>query len=108
MTKGLIVALVLTGVCMVGGVVLLGLPGAILFELSAPLLQLLFGRDALKALPPDSLWPIAIIITVFWPLSIIGGYVVAFRLLHATGRGWQILSFAAILVLWDAVLSSVC
>lgn len=108
MTKGLIIALVVAVISAIGGIVLLGIPGAILFELASPFVGLVFGRDALNALPPDSMWPIAIVITLLWPISIVVGYLLAFRLGHNLARVWQIVSFAAILLLWDVVLSSAC
>jgi hypothetical protein len=106
--KGLTIA-ILTTIASAGlGILTLGLPGAIVFEAFGPLLRLIFGTDALERLPPDSAWPIAIVIALLWPAGILAGYLIGFRLLkHATFAG-QIGSFVAVLVSWCGVLAVVC
>src|SRR5262245_50238778 len=61
------------------GILTLGLPGAIIFAACGPLLRVIFGSDALERLPPDSMWPIAILIALLWPISMIIGYLVGFQ-----------------------------
>lgn len=106
--KGLLISVGVATLFVVGGVVTLGLPGAVLFTLNAPVLWLLFGADALDKLPPDSYWPIALVMTLLWPASIVAGYLVAFWLLRGASRVGRWGSFAAVLVVWSDILATAC
>jgi hypothetical protein len=106
--KGLTIVILATIASASLGILSLGLPGAIIFEAFGPLLRLIFGSDALERLPPDSGWPIAIVIALLWPLSIVIGYLVGFRLLKNASRAGQIGGFVAVVVSWCGVLTVVC
>lgn len=90
------------------GIATLGLLGALLFILCAPVLWALFGWDALDVLPPDSMWPIAIYITLLWPPSIPVAYLLVTRFLPPSRRIRKIASFMIVLMLWAAFLSVGC
>lgn len=105
--KGFWIAVIVAVACLVVGMLLLGLPGAAIFVASTPLLQLLFGANALDRLPADSYWPIGIMITLLWPPSIVVGYLLAYRALAAAARGWQHAGFVATLAAWGLALSIV-
>ena len=108
MTKGLIISLVVMAIAVVGGILTLGLPGAVLFTLGTPVLWLIFGAQAVDQLPADSLWPIAIVMAIAWPISIVIGYLVASRLLRSTTRLARLGSFVGVLIGWNAVLTTIC
>jgi hypothetical protein len=103
--RGLIIAVVVAVGVAVLSLLLLGLPGAILFEMSSPFIALLFGTGASDRLPPDSMWPVAIYITLLWPVSIVIGYLVAFRMLGNQRQWVRIIAFLSILYLWALLLS---
>ena len=84
-----------------GSVALVGLPGAILFGLMQPVLWLGFGPDAWDRLPGDSLWPIALVISLLWPVSFVPGYLIAYG-------PTRIAIFLAVLAAWNLVLSVWC
>ena len=106
--KGITIS-ILAAVAVAGlGILSLGLPGAIIFGAFGPLLRAIFGPGALERLPPDSAWPIAILIALLWPVSIVAGYLVGFRLLRTAPIAVQIGGFAAALVIWGGVLSVAC
>lgn len=87
------------------GMGLVGLPGAVLYELSAPWVRLLL-REGYHDLG-DAAWPVAIIITLAWPASLVIAYVIAhgpLRRRRAWVR-WMTLilvpyAFAVSLALW--------
>jgi hypothetical protein len=105
--KGFWIALLAALGTAIGGMLLLGLPGAVIFTLATPVIRLLFGAQAREALPADSLWPIAIVITLLWPVSIVAGYLVAYRLLAPAAPVWRHAAFVAVLAGWGLLLSVV-
>jgi hypothetical protein len=105
MIKGLIISALIAGASVLLGILTLGIPGALLFELSSPLLRLIFGADAINRLPPDSMWPIAIYMTLFWPISIVIGYALVAWLFRELPRLGQIGVIALTVFGWSAALS---
>ncbi|HNP71622.1 MAG TPA: hypothetical protein PLO33_04715 [Kouleothrix sp.] len=105
MTRGFWFALGAALLSAVGGMMLLGLPGALIFAVATPVITLLFGAGALDALPADSYWPIAIFITLLWPPSIVAGYLLAYRRLAGATAMRRHASFVAVLAVWGLVLS---
>ena len=71
--KGLLIALLFSGASVVLGLVLLGLPGALIYEVAVHLV-LGHGADDLK---PDAAWPLAIAMSLFWPLGVPFGWLLA-------------------------------
>ncbi|MDF2630685.1 MAG: hypothetical protein K0R39_4516, partial [Symbiobacteriaceae bacterium] len=99
--------LLITALVIVGGLMVLGLPGAVLFTLSRPVLALFYGRGFMERLPGDSAWPLAIGLTVLWPLGLWPLYLLVGRLLpELTGWG-KVGAYAGLLYLWGALLSAV-
>lgn len=66
MSRALIIALVSAAVLMVGGIALLGLPGAIYGTLADPVVTALRGLPE-PVLTGDRAWPMAILLTLVVP-----------------------------------------
>jgi uncharacterized membrane protein YhaH (DUF805 family) len=69
----------------VGGIALLGIPGAVVYGVSAPVVQLMLGAR-FHSLNED-VWPAAIITTLTWPASLVVAYALANGPLRRRGRG---------------------
>jgi hypothetical protein len=63
----LVVALIVAAVLMVGGLVVLGIPGAVYASVTAPLAELLRGLPPGSLLTGDRAWPLAIVMTLAVP-----------------------------------------
>jgi hypothetical protein len=88
-----------------GGMALLGLPGAVIYELCAPWVRLMLGGRFTEL--GDGAWPAAIVITLTWPASLVVAYAVANGPLRRRGRmlRWAALvlipyAFGVALALW--------
>ncbi len=66
MSRALIIALVSAAVLMVGGIVLLGLPGAVYGTLADPVVSAIRGLPE-PVLTGDRAWPMAILLTLAVP-----------------------------------------
>ena len=77
-----------------GGMLLMGLPGAVIYELSAPWVG---GRSAALG---DGAWGAAIYITLTWPFSLVLAYIAATGPLR--GWGWMVRTLAWIVILYGA------
>jgi hypothetical protein len=75
-----------------GGIMLLGIPGALLMEIASPVSGLFTG----KKLPADSAWPMAIILALIWPWFMLPGRWLAGRLLRPGAPWWRGVSLAAL------------
>lgn len=100
-----IVTAVVAGLLALGGIALLGIPGAVVYGISAPWVQLLMGPRYTDL--GDAAWPAAILITLTWPASLLIAYVVANGPLRRRGRAlrWAALLlipylFGILLALW--------
>lgn len=67
MPGSVIAALVAAGILMVGGLVLLGIPGAVYASLTAPIAEILRGLPPGSLLTGDRAWPLAIVMTLAVP-----------------------------------------
>ncbi|CAN7160664.1 hypothetical protein [Devosia sp. LjRoot3] len=67
MPGSVVVALIVAAVLMVGGLVVLGIPGAIYAVVTAPVAELLRGLPAGSLLGGDRAWPLAIVMTLAVP-----------------------------------------
>ena len=54
------------------GMALLGLPGAMWLAVSAPVIEMIWGR---MQVPADAGWPLAIMVTQVWPVALVLAYV---------------------------------
>lgn len=94
MRRGLLVSLIIAAVLMVGGLVLLGLPGAIYAVFTAPLVELFRGLPAGSLLTGDRAWPTAILMTLAVPPALPLAVWLVGRLRPAAGwvekTGWVI------------------
>lgn len=99
--------LLITGLVILGGLAVLGLPGAVLFTLSRPVLALVYGRGFMERLPGDAAWPAAIGLTFTWPIGLWPLHALVSRLWPGL-EGWgKVGAYAAALYLWAALLSAV-
>ena len=98
MSKRLRWSLGLAPLLMLAGVALLGLPGAFIFELTMAVVGSLFGFSSAD-LPADAAWPLALYLSLLWPL----GLPLA-ALLAGRGRGalWR---YALVLLSWCTAAS---
>jgi hypothetical protein len=71
----LVVAGLAAVVSIVGVMPLMGIPGAVVYELSAPWVQSILGEGYAEL--GDGAWPAAIVMTLAWPSSIVLAYVIA-------------------------------
>ena len=86
-------ALLFAGAMVVLGLVLLGLPGALIYEVAA---RLLLGRGA-DDLAADAAWPLAILMSVLWPFGVPMGWLLA-RLAARRRASFPFAGRAAVLV----------
>lgn len=93
--------LISSGLLALGGLALLGLPGAACLELVSPVVGLVTERRA----EGDAAWPMAILHTIFWPWLLLPAYAVAATRFSA-GRP-RVLATTALTVLGALVLAMV-
>lgn len=67
MPGSLVAALIVAGILMLGGLVILGLPGAVYASLTAPIAELLRGLPPGSLLSGERAWPLAIVMTLAVP-----------------------------------------
>ena len=101
--RGMIVTAVVAAVLAVGGMALLGIPGALVYGISLPVVQLLMG--ARYAGLGDGAWPAAILVTLVWPASLVVAYAVANGPLRRRGRGARWLALLGIPYLFAVLLT---
>lgn len=92
--RGMIVTAIAAAVLAVGGMALLGIPGAVIYGISLPFVQLLMGPRFTEL--GDGAWPAAILITLMWPASLVIAYAVANGPLRRRGRGVRWLALVLI------------
>jgi hypothetical protein len=73
--RGMIVVTVLAVLMALGGILLLGIPGAVVYELCVPWVRLMLGPRFTEL--GDGAWPAAIVITLTWPASLVIAYALA-------------------------------
>ena len=92
--------LLATALAILGVIPLLGLPGAFILTLALPVFGLSEG-----ALHPDSAWPIAIGISLLWPVGLPLGYGVGFSLLGRQSGARKTAAMAGVVVAWCLLLA---
>ena len=76
---------------MLGGLALLGIPGALLVAAASWPVERLRALTGAEAAPmADAGWPAAILLTLAWPPSVIVAYAVAFGMLRPTDRAARV------------------
>lgn len=83
--RGMIATAIVAAVFAVGGMLLLGIPGALVYGVSLPVVQLLLGARYVGL--ADGAWGAAILITLTWPASLVIAYAAANGPLRRRGRG---------------------
>lgn len=104
--RGLNVVTAIAVVVATGGVLpLMGIPGAIVNEIAAPMVRMLTGKVPTDL--GDGAWPAAIITTMAWPWSLVLAYTLAYGPLRHRGRAVRWLTMvlvpyvaAVLLALW--------
>jgi hypothetical protein len=103
--RGAIAVTVFAAVLALGGILLLGIPGALVYELCVPWVRLMMGARFTEL--GDGAWPAALLITLTWPASLVVAYVAANGPLRRRGRGVRWLAmllvpyaFGVALALW--------
>lgn len=76
------------------GMAVVGLPGALVYELAAPWVRLLLGEGYADL--GDAAWPAAILITLTWPFSFVLAYVAVHGPLDRAGRLVRSLAWIAV------------
>ena len=92
--------LLATALAVLGVIPLLGLPGAFIVTVSLPV----FGLSEAD-LHPDASWPIAIMLSLLWPVGLILGYGLGFCLLKEQSEGRKMAALAGVLVAWCLLLA---
>ena len=70
----------------------LGIPGAVIYELSRPFIWMVHGEAVSSNELGDSAWPLALYISFLWPWGILPGYLLAWRVLEIdTVLRWLVL-----------------
>jgi hypothetical protein len=90
--RGMIITAVAAVLLAVVGIALLGIPGAVIYELCVPWVRLVMGGRFTDL--GDGAWPAALIITLTWPASLVLAYAIAHGPLRRRGR----------LVRWSALI----
>lgn len=103
--RGAIIVGVVAALLALGGMALLGIPGAVVYGVSAPWVQLMMGSRYTDL--GDGAWPAAIVITLAWPASLLITYAAANGPLRRRGRlvrwaAWILIPylFGVLLALW--------
>jgi hypothetical protein len=89
------------------GMVLLGIPGALLLGVFTTLYGIATGTDPNNVLPPDAAWPFAILLTILWPLFITPSYFISFFLLRKLHISIRIFVFVFLLLAAALILPTV-
>ena len=104
-SPGLHAALAACALTIVAGVFLLGLPGAVVYAASKPLIRLVYGSVMSDSELGDRAWPLAIFVSLLWPFGIVVGYGIAFRLGGALPKPGQVVVLVAVICCWAAGVS---
>lgn len=101
--------ILITIIFIIGGTVLLGLPSAVILQISIPFIVLFLGPEASNLMRTEAAWLIAIVLSILWPLAITPAYYIT-RLLKGGrfGDPWIVnLALIGIVVVWTIACSVV-
>lgn len=90
---------------MLGGFLLIGLPGALWIYPSIPFLRLLFGAKWAARMESDRGWPMMIMIALLWPLGILPARYAGLAV--APGGGWAFWGTVAAAAAAGGILTTV-
>lgn len=89
------------------GILLAGLPGVLILWLSQPLIVCLFGMKPLDKITPGAGFALMYLVSMLWSLSILPGYLVAFKLFEHYEKWSQIAIFIGVIYLVSVILSTI-
>lgn len=98
-------AVIACALAIVAGIVLLGLPAAVVYAASKPVIRLVYGSVMSDTELGDRAWPLAIFVSLLWPLGIVAGYLIAFRLGASLPKIGQVLIQLTTIYFWSAAVS---
>jgi hypothetical protein len=102
LTGFFIACAVALGIAGVGTFLLLGLPGAVIYEVTG---RLILGTDPWANLPPDGAWPLSLYLSILWPASIPVGYLLGSGVAYFTGRHLRGVILFAVMTAWNITLT---
>jgi hypothetical protein len=80
------------------GLLLIGIPGALLMELAAPAV----GLFTTRRLPGDSAWPMAIVVSLAWPWFLLPGRWLARAIISSEAPWWRGVGMTSLLIALSA------
>ncbi|HEX2211137.1 MAG TPA: hypothetical protein VHG93_25865 [Longimicrobium sp.] len=101
--RGMIIVTVVAGLLAFGGIALMGIPGAVIYELCVPWVRLMMGGRFTDL--DDGAWPAALIITLAWPASLVVAWVAANGPLRRRGRAVRWTAFIIMAYLAGVLLA---
>lgn len=102
--SSLFVLLLISAALMLGGVVMLGLPGGVMVTLTAPLVEPVLGLAPGSIGASEGAWPLALSTTILFPAGIPLSYWLSRRLWPDTGRVQRTIAVLAGTWLWSALV----
>ena len=102
--SSLFALLLIAAALMLGGVVMLGLPGGVMVTLTAPLVEMLLGRAPGSIAASDGAWPLALSTTILFPAGMPLSYWLSRRLWPETVRLQRVIAVLAGTWLWSLLV----
>ncbi|MBD2312400.1 hypothetical protein H6G20_12085 [Desertifilum sp. FACHB-1129] len=89
------------------GIFLAGMPGVMILWLSQPFLLCVYGPRSIRRIKSGGGFTLIYLVSMLWSLSILPGYLVAFRLFEDLAKLNQIAIFIGILYLGSVVITTI-
>uniref|UniRef100_A0ACD5GRL9 Uncharacterized protein n=1 Tax=Desertifilum tharense IPPAS B-1220 TaxID=1781255 RepID=A0ACD5GRL9_9CYAN len=89
------------------GIFLAGMPGVMILWLSQPFLLCVYGTRSIRRIKSGGGFTLIYLVSMLWSLSILPGYLVAFRLFEDLAKLNQIAIFIGILYLGSVVITTI-
>lgn len=96
--KGFLITLgVAIGTALFGYIPLMGLPGALAYVIGSPVAALVYGANIHQSIKSDAFWPMALYMTLLWPISFVVGYLL----------GWGVFGGRTLFIKWSVLVVTV-
>ena len=89
------------------GIFLAGMPGVMILWLSQPFLLCVYGPKSIRRLKSGGGFTLIYLVSILWSLSIIPGYLVAFRWFEDLAKLNQIVVFIGVLYLGSVIITTI-